>query len=133
MPGADAFSSFLTDAYNGDIRRRDEVSTLLVSEIRQGAHARKVMASYQRWWGEGPELAVLRLLGFFDRPADERALRSLLKPPAIKDLTECLTALSPSQWRMVLARLRRAKLLADEDPHRPGPLDAYPPGARVFL
>ena len=32
------------------------------------------MQSYQSWFGEGPELAVLRLLGLFDRPADERAL-----------------------------------------------------------
>jgi hypothetical protein len=51
--------SYLTDAYNGDIRRRSEVSARLAHDARQGAHARKVMESYQTWLGEGPELAVL--------------------------------------------------------------------------
>ena len=55
--------SYLTDAYNGDIRRREEVSARLAHDVRQGAHARKVMESYQTWLGEGPELAVLRMLG----------------------------------------------------------------------
>jgi hypothetical protein len=42
------------------------------------------MESYQSWFGEGPELSVLRMLGLFDRPADEKALEVLLKPPAIR-------------------------------------------------
>jgi predicted ATPase len=118
--------SYLSDAYNGDIRCRDQVPTHLVDDARQGAHARKVMASYQRWWGEGPELSALRLLGFFDRPADEKALAALLKPPAIQGLTESLTGLNPSEWRTLLARLRRARLLAGDDPLQPGQLDAHP-------
>jgi hypothetical protein len=73
--------SFLTDAYNGDIRCRNEVSERLSHDVRQGVHARKVMESYQTWLGEGPELAILRMLGLFDRPVDERALAALLKPP----------------------------------------------------
>src|SRR5580700_520460 len=39
--------SYLTDAYNGDIRSRNEVSGHLAQYVRQGAHARKVMKSYQ--------------------------------------------------------------------------------------
>jgi hypothetical protein len=84
------------------------------------------MESYQTWFGEGPELAVLRILGLFDRPADELVLGALLKPPAIRGLTESLTDLSPTEWRTVLARLRRARLLAGEDPHSPGHLDTHP-------
>jgi hypothetical protein len=38
--------SYLTDAYGGDIRRRKEVSEHLAHDARQGAHARKVMESY---------------------------------------------------------------------------------------
>ena len=75
--------SYLTDAYDGDIRCRKEVSGHLSHDVRQGVHARKVMESYQTWFGEGPELSVLRMLGLFDRPADEKALGALLKPPAI--------------------------------------------------
>jgi len=118
--------SYLTEAYGGDIRCRQEVSTHLVQDVRQGAHAQQVMASYQRWWGEGPEVSVLRLLGLFDRPADERALAALLRPPAIPGLTESLAGLRPAEWRAILTRLRRARLLAGEDLHQPGQLDAHP-------
>ena len=118
--------SFLTDAYGGDIHCSKQVSHRLVHDVRQGAHARRVMASYQSWWGEGPELATLWLLGFFDRPADEKALKALLKPSAIPGLTESLADLSPAEWRALLARLRRARLLAGEDPHQPGQIDAHP-------
>ena len=84
------------------------------------------MESYQTWFGEGPELSVLRILGLFDRPADEKALEALLKPPAIPGLTESLTDLSSTEWRTILARLRRARLLAGEDPHNRGDLDTHP-------
>src|ERR1700730_14929568 len=118
--------SYLTDAYNGDIRRREEVSARLAHDLRQGAHARKVMESYQTWLGEGPELAVLYMLGLFDRPADEEALGALLNSPAIPGLTESLTDLHPTEWQTFLAKLRRARLLAQEDPHNPGYLDTHP-------
>jgi predicted ATPase len=118
--------SYLTDAYNGSVRCRKEVSDHLSQDVRQGVHARKVMQSYQTWLGEGPELSILRILGLFDRPADEKSLEVLLKAPAMPGLTESLTNLSRSQWQMILARLRRARLLTGEDPHNPGHLDAHP-------
>src|ERR1700738_1434704 len=51
--------SFLTDAYDGDIHCRKDVSEHLADDVRQGVHARKVMESYQSWFGEGPECCVL--------------------------------------------------------------------------
>jgi hypothetical protein len=66
------------------------------------------------------------MLGLFDRPADEKALGALLKPPAIGGLTESLSDLSPPEWRTILASLRRARLLAAEDPHNPRHLDTHP-------
>jgi hypothetical protein len=118
--------SYLTDACKGDVRRREEVSARLAHDLRQGAHARKVMESYQSWLGEGPELVILRMLGLFDRPADEQAFGALLKSPAIPGLTESLTDLRPTKWQTILAKLRRARLLAREDPHNPGQLDTHP-------
>src|SRR6201982_800309 len=118
--------SYLTDAYHGDIHRREEVSVRLAHDLRQGAHARKVMESYQTWFGEGPELSVLRMLGLFDRPADEQTFGALLKSPAIPGLTESLTDLHTTEWQTILAQLRRARLLAREDPHNPGQLDTHP-------
>jgi hypothetical protein len=84
------------------------------------------MESYEAWFGEGAELSVLRMLGLFDRPAREKALEALLKSPAILCLTESLTDLAPTEWRTVLARLRRARLLAGVDLHNPGCLDTHP-------
>jgi hypothetical protein len=118
--------SYLSDAYHGDIRFIQEVSAQLGHDVRQGAHARKVMESYQSWFGEGPELSVLRMLGLFDRPADEKALGVLLKPPAIRNLTESLTDLSQIEWRTIVAKLRRARLVAGEDPIDPGHVDTHP-------
>src|SRR5262249_48812014 len=118
--------SYLTDAYNGDIRSREEGSKRLAHDVRQGVYARKVMESYQTWFGEGPEVSVLRLSGLFDRPADEKAIGALLKAPAIRNLTQSLTNLSPTEWRKILAKLRRARLLAGEDPHNRGALDTHP-------
>jgi hypothetical protein len=118
--------SYLADAYNGDIRCRGEVPGHLAHDIRQGARAQKVMEFYQAWFGEGPELSVLRILGLFDRPVDEKTLGVLLKPPAIPGLTQSLSDLSPTEWRMILAKLRRTRLLAGQDPDNPGYLDTHP-------
>ena len=111
--------SYLADAYNGDVSRRGEVSARLAHDVRHGVHARKVMESYQAWLGVGPEMAVLRMLGLFDRPADEQTFGVRLKSPAIPGLTESLTDLHPTEWQTILAKLRRARLLAGEDPHNP--------------
>jgi hypothetical protein len=40
--------------------------------------------------------------------------------------TESLTDLRPTEWPTILAKLRRAKLLAREDTHNPGQLDTHP-------
>jgi len=66
------------------------------------------------------------MLGLFDRPADEKTLGALLKSPAIPGLTESLTDLRTTAWQTILAKLRRARLLAGEDPHNPGQLDTHP-------
>jgi hypothetical protein len=54
---------FLTDVCDGDVRYRTEVLVRLAHDVRQGAHARKVVESYQARFGEGPELSVFRMLG----------------------------------------------------------------------
>jgi predicted ATPase len=84
------------------------------------------MESYQTWLGEGAELSILRMLGLFDRPADEQTFGALLKSPAIGGLTESLTDLRPTEWQTILAKLRRSRLLAQEDPCNPGQLDTHP-------
>lgn len=116
--------SLLRDAYDGDVRCRREVGPL-EEEMRQGGHARRVMAFYERWLGEGPELAVLGMLGLFNRPADGPAVAAVKAPPGIPGLTDRLD-LSERDWRLALAKLRRARLLAERNQAQPDTLDAHP-------
>lgn len=118
--------SYLADAYGGDVRRRDVVGWLETEE-RHGRHARRVMASYEKWLGEGPELDVLRLLGLFDRPAAPSAVAALLAAPHVAGLTDHLLGLSEPDWQRTLQKLRRARLLAPPNPgDEPGTLDTHP-------
>jgi tetratricopeptide (TPR) repeat protein len=117
--------SYLNDVYQGDIRNLNPVDNL-ESDVRYGGHAQRVMAAYEKWFGDGPEAAVLRLLGLFDRPADGQALAALRAAPAIPGLTEALQHLSQTAWRQVLSKLRRAKLLAEAVAGEPDTLDAHP-------
>ena len=72
------------------------------------------------------------MLGLFDRPAEEKALEALLESPVIPGLTESLTNLSPIEWRTILSRLRRARLIAGEDPQNRGCLDKHPLVSEYF-
>lgn len=107
--------SLLKDAYGGDLRRRQEIPALRHEDDRKGRHALRVMASYEKWLsaaGEEAMLAVLRLLGLFNRPAEAEAIAALRAAPAIPGLTDALQNLSEWQWQQTLAKLRRIKLLA---------------------
>ncbi len=107
--------NFLRRAHGGDIRKRSEIDLSHADET-QGGHAFRVIAAYARWLGEGPELAILRLLGLFDRPAEGDALKALRAAPAIPGLTEPLVDLSEEDWRLAVATLRDQGLLAAADP-----------------
>ena len=72
------------------------------------------MESYQTWFGEGPELSVLRMLGLFDSARRRKGVWSFAKIPCYSGLTESLTDLSPTEWRTILSRLRRARLSSRE-------------------
>ncbi|HEX5720598.1 MAG TPA: ATP-binding protein [Thermoanaerobaculia bacterium] len=122
---------YLSRACGGDIRRRKEVD-LVGADQRKGGHALRVIGTYASWLGEGPELAVLRLLGLFDRPAQPKALAALRAKPAIPGLTEPLMDLGEEGWQLALTSLREHGLLLPPDPHQPGTLDAHPL-VRVFF
>jgi hypothetical protein len=117
--------NFLRRAHGGDVRKRREIDLHRADE-KQGGHASRVIAAYARWLGEGPELAILRLLGLFDRPAEAAALKALRATPPIPGLTELLVALSHEDWNFATATLRDHSLLAASDPREPETLDAHP-------
>jgi hypothetical protein len=108
--------SFLKKAFGGDIRKRDRVTFAKASQKTDDGHAFRAMAAYARWMEDGTdearrELAILRLMGLFDRPATADCLAALLAAPAIPGLTEPLTGLPEEDWNCSLESLVAAKLL----------------------
>ncbi len=57
---------------------------------RHGGHARRIMRSYEKRFGDSPELAVLHLIGMFDRPAKRELIDVLRRPPSIEGLNDKL-------------------------------------------
>ena len=106
---------WLRDAHAGDIRMRDQVKLEEVDE-EQGGHAFRVMDAYVQWFKSAGKngkraLAMLRLLGLFDRPADAGCLKALWKAPLIPNLTEPLAGTSEAHRNLAISRLEGAKLL----------------------
>lgn len=124
--------AYLKDAHGGDIRKRDLIRLIDADAEEQGGHAFRVMDAYARWLeGDGEKgqraLAVLRLMGLFDRPADAGCLGALLQPPAINGLTEALVDLDESQRNLALSRLEAAHLVTvNRDAGALLSLDAHP-------
>ena len=122
-------ASLLKETQNGDVRRRDHIRGLLAdADDPRHDQARRVMESYEReWLADQPILlAILHLVGLFDRPASGDCLKALRAKPAIPGLTDALVDLSDDDWRRAVVRLREVRLLAPRDPSDPDALDAHP-------
>lgn len=116
---------YLVDVYDGDIRKRDLIPRL-TDEEEQGAHAKKIMRAYEKWFEGKPEQNILCVMGLFDRPAEKGTLETLKTAPVIKGLTDNIQDLSDKKWQIALKHLRQARLLAEKDPHDPDTLDCHP-------
>jgi len=108
---------YLAEAHHGDIRRRDLVRFEEADAEIQGGHAFRVIAAYERWFGGEGEgglraLAILRLMGLFDRPADAGCINALRQPPAIPTLTDPLINLTDAQWNLAVTRLASCGLIS---------------------
>ncbi len=136
--------SYLAQAHAGDIRQRDKVEFDQANDATRGGYAFKVMAAYEKWFqreGEqgARELAALRLLGYFDRPADADCLAALRRAPPIPGLTEPLfvrskgflgfgaksTPIAQAEWNITLSRLKACGLIEPTQPDSPS-IDAHP-------
>jgi hypothetical protein len=104
--------SFLVNAWDGDIYRRDHLR-LMEADEEQGGLAKRVLASYEHFLASQrrPALAAIRLVSLFNRPARPEAIDTLLAKPAIKGLTEELVPLKAPDWRRLVNKLRDYKLL----------------------
>jgi tetratricopeptide (TPR) repeat protein len=133
---------------DGDILRRDTVRLADAEKEYQNdatrpyGHAFKAMEAYEKWFAGAGELgqrqlAVLRLLGLFDRPASRSCLEALRAEPVIAGLTEPLFSvvkkwfglrrifdpIPDKEWKLALSRLEEINMLAVQTD---GSLDAHP-------
>lgn len=120
---------YLALAFDGDIRKRDQVDFREADAETSEGHAFRVMAAYEAWFereGEkgARELAALRLFGFFDHPASQKSLRALRQPPAIAGLTRPLVTLKPEQWKATLKHLENCGLIQSSNDKTV--IDAHP-------
>jgi uncharacterized protein DUF4062 len=113
---------YLRDAHAGNIRQRELIKLEEADTEEQGGHAFRVMDAYVRSFESGGKteedqakgrraLALLQLLGLFDRPATADCLKALWQPPAIKGLTEVIIGLGEAQRNLSLKRLEDTRLL----------------------
>ncbi|MFT5322329.1 MAG: hypothetical protein ACI8P0_000164 [Planctomycetaceae bacterium] len=125
--------TYLKARCGGNVRRRSE-ALLFQGHERYAAHAHKVMASYEAWFSQQDDtgraaVAILRLMGLFNRPADAGCLAALRAEPPIPGLTEPLFVGADGErrdemWQRAIERLRAARLLADDEGNT-GTLDAH--------
>jgi tetratricopeptide (TPR) repeat protein len=125
---------FLGRAFHGDIRCRDRVKFEKADAKIQGGHAFRTMDAYAKWLENNSdearrELALLKLLGLFDRPATAECVNALRQAPTISGLTEPLVGLAEDDWEFSLTSLRDTKLLIVKRAEGSGELialDAHP-------
>jgi len=125
---------FLVRAHHGDIRRRDRIDFDKANTKIQAGHAFRAMDAYVNWLEDDSEeanreVALLKLLGLFDRPATAHCLDALRQAPAITGLTEPLVELAEEDWEFSLTSLRNARLLTVSREEGSGELvalDAHP-------
>ena len=120
-------ASFLKETQFGDVRRRDHIRAFFAdADNPRHDHAKRVMDSYEKeWLADQPVLlAIMHMVGLFDRPATADCLKALRKKPAIAGLTDAIVGLSEDEWNRAVARLREVRLLSPQD-H--GPVKAEKP------
>ncbi|HYH68425.1 MAG TPA: hypothetical protein VD866_27275, partial [Urbifossiella sp.] len=104
---------------HGDIRRIDRVRDLKKADKwtkpKRHRTAWKVLEAYEEWLqtadGNPAVLAVLRLVGLFDRTATAGCLAALRAKPVIAGLTDAVVLLGDDEWNILLGQLDEAHLL----------------------
>ncbi len=107
---------FLVRAHGGDIRRRDLVKFEEADRNVQGGTTFKMLAAFENWFARSGDfgarqLAVLRILGLFDRPADTGCISALREPPVIAGLTDPLF----KAGRDAISGQAKTQAIVDED------------------
>jgi tetratricopeptide (TPR) repeat protein len=123
---------YLDHALDGDVSRRgDWVKFEEADRKEERGTTFKMLAAFESWFSKGGEfnarqLAILRILGLFDRPADASCTSALRRPPIIVGLTDSLFTLRQDErtgqptvqpllehdWKTAVSFLRNCGLVA---------------------
>ncbi|MEN9867233.1 MAG: hypothetical protein RL748_2823, partial [Pseudomonadota bacterium] len=109
-------AQYVKEAHGGDIRQRDLLDWHQADAEETHGHAFRAMAAYRTWLAQDPSphsaraLALLHVLGLFDRPAERRLVQALLQAPPAR--LAALQGLPESQWNICIQRLAQAGLLS---------------------
>jgi tetratricopeptide (TPR) repeat protein len=120
--------NYLRDVHNGDLSGVYDIEEITV-DPKEGGHARRIMASYIKWLSadsRAAELALLFLVGLFDRPATKDALEALIGDRGLRRFTGALKKVDGPVWNQATAALRGMGLLNNALPGQPGTIDAHP-------
>ena len=124
--------TYLVERFDGDIANIKRVTyppgfddapsmpstKLLKGRERESRHARRMIASYEKWFTDEPNevnaaaLIILRFMGLFNRPPEPGCIAALRAEP-IEGLSEALFAGRDIEetWQEAIVRLRDARLL----------------------
>ena len=119
---------YLRDVHGGRLSGRFGIERLS-GAVADGGHAQRIMELYAEWlrqYGRLGELAILDVIGLFDRPAPFAAIAAVLADTDLGREMPGLSEFDGAEWRRCVADLRRMGLLADETAGLPGTLDAHP-------
>ena len=128
----------LVRAYGKDVRKWREIGFRKADKLKQGRSTLRVMQHYEGWMQSAGkeqqlELAILRLMGLFDRPMEAGCFRALRQPPAIAGLTELFQEAETFEIEAAITTLIENDLLshgtddaAAIGQHLEKPLDAHP-------
>lgn len=120
--------NYLWEVHQGDLAGRFDLKGLPVG-VREGGQARRVMDSYIRWFERDQrwdELAVLLIMGLFDRPAYPEAIAALLADRHLASFRAGLDRVGGERWDRCVGALRGMGLLNSESQGLPGTVDAHP-------
>jgi nucleoside phosphorylase len=119
---------YLWDVHDGRLSGRFDIERLS-AEVHDGGHAQRIMEFYAEWLhqdGRPGELAILAVIGLFDRPAPFPAIAAVLAETDIGHEAPGLSEFEGIEWQQYVANLRQMGLLAGETAGLPGTLDAHP-------
>jgi tetratricopeptide (TPR) repeat protein len=115
--------SYLHSIEGHRVSEANKIKSIRVKD-KKSKHPRRVIKAWEERLGESAELNILRIMGLFDRPADEGAVNALRKKPVIKFLTDYIGR--KDKFTKALKKLRDLNLISKESHIEHGDLDVHP-------